>query len=543
MGFLEFIDKKEKINKSSRMLNEAFKEKDFAKAQASIKNILSKEITDQTLLYTGIWDTNVGNDECATALYLTSKGLSFGINWLKTNNSMVPYSVTFFNQKNTSLLLFANTHDTAKASLEINMLGSSIIYYIPIIANVINSGELNLSSDEAVKLGRKVFNQKNECIEWPLYVGAQKYKVFEQLDDNSINERYHLNLGHSYVRTTDGCRWINENELDDKKAEIYGLFKHAKDTGDKESEKMYYKEYRKVLDAIKGGATSINDLECAIKRNVSVTANITGERQAVKAVEEEKSDPKTAFKQMQMYVKMAIKGIQPAVILCGAPGVGKTYRVKQQLKAAGYTMDGTNTIKGKCTPRQLYMTLYDNKSKGDIVLIDDADSLVGPKAPEDCINILKAALDSTADDEGRLVSYKVAGELKDDEGMPIPKYFYTNASIIIITNYGVGQLDSALRNRAFVQSLDFTPKSLLEIVRGIMPSIEPTRLSMASKAKAMDYLEKIVDDGKPIEVSIRSFITCAKLFECAENDEETEMAFTMIEEQMRNMAARGGKHF
>ena len=40
-----------------------------------------------------------------------------------------------------------------------------------------------------------------------------------------------------------------------------------------------------------------------------------------------------------------------------------------------------------------------------IIVIDDADALVGPKAPEIAINILKAALDSTADDEGRLVSF------------------------------------------------------------------------------------------------------------------------------------------
>ena len=98
--------------------------------------------------------------------------------------------------------------------------------------------------------------------------------------------------------------------------------------------------------------------------------------------------------EISLYGKMV--SLRPSVVLCGAPGVGKTYNVKKQLKAAGYN-EGHNlcTIKGKCTPRVLYMTLMDYKDKNDIVLIDDADGLVGPGAPEDCINILKAALDST----------------------------------------------------------------------------------------------------------------------------------------------------
>ena len=297
------------------------------------------------------------------------------------------------------------------------------------------------------------------------------------------------------------------------------------------------------MNAIKGGATSLEDLECSVKKNVSVTPSFTGVAEAEKKIEIAKSDPKTAFKEMQMYVKMVIKGIQPAVILCGAPGIGKTFRVKQQLKAAGYTMTADNTVKGKCTPRQLYLTLYNNKGKGDIVLVDDADSLVGPKAPEDCINILKAALDSTADDEGRLVSYKVSGELKDDEGIPVPKSHYNKCGMIVITNYSVGQIDTALRNRAFTQSLDFSTKDLLQIIRDIMPNIESNRLSMTSKAKAMNYLEKLVEEGKPIEVSCRSFITCARIYENSEEDDDLGLAEKMIAEQMRNQSLRGGRKF
>lgn len=547
MSFLDFVNKKTILTESSQWMNEAFKEKDYDKAKKTILNILKKEITIGHVWSLGVSDLKVDGNDCSSVMYIVSDKdgsipkSSFSINFLKSGQSMVPYSVAFFNQSNTASLFFGDSSNPPiRAQLEIKMMGASIVYYIPVIANVINSGKFDISAEEAVKLGRKVYDTKNECISWDMYFGAQKYHIYEGISEDKVIEKFHLNLGHKYKKIGESYQWINETELEDRKKEVYAKMKANTDP---DLGKALYKEYRQILNAIKGGATSIDDLECSVKKNVSVSSTISGAAEAEKKIEIAKSDPKTAFKEMQMYVKMVIKGIQPAVILCGAPGIGKTFRVKQQLKAAGYTMTADNTVKGKCTPRQLYLTLYNNKGAGDIVLVDDADSLVGPKAPEDCINILKAALDSTADDEGRLVSYKVSGELKDDEGVPIPKSHYNKCGMIVITNYSVGQIDTALRNRAFTQSLDFSTKDLLQIIRDIMPNIESNRLSMTSKAKAMNYLEKLVEEGKPIEVSCRSFITCARIYENSEGDEDLKLAENMIAEQMRNQSLRGGRKF
>lgn len=547
MSFLDFVNKKTLLEESSQWMNEAFKEKDYNKAKKTILNILKKEITIGHVWSLGVSDLKVDGNDCSSVMYIVSDKdgsipkSSFSINFLKSGQSMVPYSVAFFNQSNTASLFFGDSSNPPiRAQLEIKMMGASIVYYIPVIANVINSGKFDISSEEAVKLGRKVYDTKNECISCDMYFGAQKYHIYEGISEDKVIEKYHLNLGHKYKKVGDTYQWINETELEDRKKEVYAQMKANTDP---DLGRALYKEYRQILNAIKGGATSIDDLECSVKKNVSVSSTISGAAEAEKKIETAKSDPKTAFKEMQMYVKMVIKGIQPAVILCGAPGIGKTFRVKQQLKAAGYTMTADNTVKGKCTPRQLYLTLYNNKGKGDIVLVDDADSLVGPKAPEDCINILKAALDSTADDEGRLVSYKVSGELKDDEGEPVPKSHYNKCGMIVITNYSVGQIDTALRNRAFTQSLDFSTKDLLQIIRDIMPNIESNRLSMTSKAKAMNYLEKLVEEGKPIEVSCRSFITCARIYENSEEDDDLGLAEKMIAEQMRNQSLRGGRKF
>ena len=547
MSFLDFVKHKDMMNENVQWMNEAFKEKDYNKAKKAILSILKKEITVGNVYYLGVYDLKVDGNDCSSAMYVVvdkdevSMKSSFSINFLKSGQSMVPYSIIFFDKSYCTSMLWGNVSTyTAKAQLEIKMMGASIVYYIPVIANVINSGKFDISSEEAVKLGRKVYDTKNECVSWDMYFGAQKYHIYEGISEDKVIEKFHLNLGHKYKKVGDTYQWINETELEDRKKEVYAKMKANTDP---DLGKALYKEYRQILNAIKGGATSLEDLECSVKKNVSVSSSIPGAAEAQKKIEIAKSDPKTAFKEMQMYVKMVIKGIQPAVILCGAPGVGKTYRIMQQLKAAGYTMNGDNVIKGKCSPRQLYLTLYNNRGKGDIVVIDDADSLVGPKAPEDSINILKAALDSTADDEGRLVSYKISGELKDDEGVPVPKSHYNKCGVIVITNYNVGQIDTALRNRAFTQSLEFSVSDLLGIVRDLMPNIEPEHLSMSSKAKAMNFLEKLVEDKEPIEVSIRSFITCSRIYENAEDEEELKLCEKMIREQMKNQSLRGGRKY
>lgn len=545
MSFLDFVKHKDMMNANVQWMNEAFKASQFGKAKSLILTLIKKQVPNKIVGYLGIYDLKIDGNDCSSCAYFVmnkeaTETLSmFTINFLKSGESMVPYSVAFYDKNNTIKLLWSLEGSTnLKANLEIKMMGASIVYYIPVIANVINSGKFDISSEEAVKLGRKVYDTKNECVSWDMYFGAQKYHIYEGISEDKVIEKFHLNLGHKYKKVGDTYQWINETELEDRKKEVYAKMKANTDP---DIGKALYKEYRQILNAIKGGATSLEDLECSVKKNVSVSSSIPGAAEAQKKIEIAKSDPKTAFKEMQMYVKMVIKGIQPAVILCGAPGVGKTYRIMQQLKAAGYTMNGDNVIKGKCSPRQLYLTLYNNKSKGDIVVIDDADSLVGPKAPEDSINILKAALDSTADDEGRLVSYKISGELKDDEGVPVPKSHYNKCGVIVITNYNVGQIDTALRNRAFTQSLEFSVSDLLGIVRDLMPKIEPEHLSMSSKAKAMNFLEKLVEDKEPIEVSIRSFITCSRIYENAEDEEELKLCEKMIREQMKNQSLRGGK--
>lgn len=551
MNFLEFVKSKESITESRQIINEAFQVKDVDKAHKLMLKLFKDKIGKNVIMDPSPIATKVDGKDAISITFIALKDkknidVMWNLNYLVEGKSAAVYSIDFFTASQAEALLFGNGEATS--ALSIFTMGQSVAYFIPLIIHVVKNHDFSLGKDEAKDITKTVF--ANECRIW--HYGAMPFKIYESMKPSTIETAFHLSQGHHLV--DNGSDFIWETEAEDVKKKVRKAEVESWATkGDSEEARRRSleldKEYREICKAIKGGATTLKDLELSLGHKIKVAYDVDDSiNDAQKKVDEaaKKKDPEQAFKEMQGYVKTVIKGLQPGCILCGAPGIGKTYRVLQQLKAAGYQR-GKNLqiIKGKCSPRQLYIDLYSYQDKGDIILIDDADSLVGPKAPEDVINILKGALDSTSDDEGRLVSYKITGKIEDEEGNPIPKDFYYRGAVIVITNYSVGQLDTALRGRVFTQSLDFTTEQLLDIIKKLIPAIDPTRLSSASKMKAYDYLESLAKKGTDMEISIRSFATCARLYQVCEGDPDfsDEDAESMIAEQMMNQAIRGGKKY
>ena len=539
MNFLEFVENKKINDRNKSIIQEAFKNSDLGKAQKLILDLLKKE-TKETIISLGNFDMKINNEEVTSELFVCAKSknpICFTFNWLNSGNSAHVYSISFYKNMN----VFFDGH--GKADLNIDTLGCSIVYFLPIISHIINTGDLSLNKNDATKLIKGVFGSNVK--ESQYYIGALKHNILENVNENIIKKTFLYNIKNNIFEDNyeDMINWKK-----DKYEKLKDANKHRNDSEDaRELSNKLWKEYEEIKKAIKGGASSISEVQLAIQKGVDVQVNMSANlEKAEQEIETTKKDPEQVFKEMRKYVKMVIKGITPSVILCGAPGVGKTYKVKKELKAGGYN-EGHNlcTIKGKCTPRVLYTTLLDYKNKGDIVVIDDADGLVGPKAPEDCINILKAALDSTSDDEGRLVTYGISGVLKDDEGMELPKRFYYNGGVIVITNYNAGQLDTALRGRSFVQDIHFSVEDVLNIIKRLLPELDPDQLSPKAKMKAYEYLVKLNERGSKMEISLRTFGICAKIFEACNDDPDFDDsdAESMVEEQMKLQADRGGKKY
>ena len=542
MNFLDFLNKK----KTHTILTESFNTKDLDKAHDLMLKIFKKKIDPRTVMLFPWYRETLGGREmksCYFGSYRDGTLRVFSINYRIEDDSANAFSISFFDPKATNDLFF-KPKGKAKVTLEIETLGTSVAYFIPIICHIVKNNDYNISAERAKELGNELLYKgtKNESYIWNY--GAAKYRVYENLTDEDVDDIFYLSEGYVQEATeAQTYRWKKKAERD----EAWRKQRETKNPEDRERFVELEREYKEIINAIRGGATTIREIKMRLSKGVDVTLETTPEEiQAQERLEKEGKDPKQAFKEMSVYVKTVISGLQPGVIICGAPGVGKTYRIMKQLEAAGY-MDGHNMeiIKGKATPRQLYLSLYNYKEKGNILVIDDADALVGPKAPEDCINMLKAALDSTSTPEGRKVSYRVTGTLYDDDGMEIPKTIYYKGGVIVITNYSVGQLDTALRGRTFVQELDFSNEQLLQVIEDMIDTLGGNLISMRSKTKALNYLKELAHSGADMEISIRTFNTCARLFAVCENDPDMsdEDVESMIKEQMKNQSLRGGQKF
>ena len=542
MNFLDFINKKN----NNKIFTESFNTKDLDKAHRLMLDIFKKKIDRRTVMLFPWQNETLGDRQmksCYFSVYRDGTMRVFSINYKIEDDSANAFSISFFNPKATADLFF-KPKGTAKVTLELETLGTSVAYFIPLICHIVKNDDYNINQERAEELGNELLHKgtKNESYIWNY--GAANYRVYENLTDSDVDDIFYLSEGYIQEATeAQAYRWQKKDEKD----EAWRRQRETRDPKDRERYVELEREYKEIINAIRGGATTIREIKMRLSRNVNVSLETTpAEIEAQERLSKEGKDPKQAFKEMSVYVKTVINGLQPGVIICGAPGIGKTYKITKQLEAAGYR-DGHNMeiIKGKATPRQLYLSLYNYKEKGNILVIDDADALVGPKAPEDCINMLKAALDSTSTPEGRKISYRVTGNIYDDDGLEIPKTCYYKGGVIVITNYSVGQLDTALRGRTFVQELDFSNEQLLQIIEDMIDNLGDGLISMRSKTKALNYLKSLAQSGAEMEISIRTFNTCARLFAVCENDPDMtdEDVESMIKEQMKNQSLRGGQKF
>lgn len=538
MNFLQFLEAKEEKQQNKVMLTEAFKNSELGKARDLIVSLLRKQ-TKKLVVSLGDFDTEIGKQSFKSELFIcgdVKTPMCFTFNWLDSGNSSEVYSISFYKDMN----VFMTGH--GKAELTIETMGSSIVYFIPIITHVITAKDFELKAADAKKYAQHIFKGA-DVKESEYYVGALKYNIFEGVSDSVIENTFKYNVGVYESDYEDMLTWKKEKQKQSKAA--YDARNDSPEANKRFKE--IAAEYEEIKKAVKGGASSISEVQLAVKKALAVKVEKPkGYDKVEQEIEQASKDPDQVFKEMYKYIKMVGKGMIPSLIICGAPGVGKTWKTTHQLEAMGYEEDvNLYTIKGKCTTRRLYMHLYDFQDKGDIVLIDDADALVGPKADENSINILKAALDSTSSDKGRLVSYGVGGKLVDDEGNDLPKKFYYRGSVIILTNYNAGQLNTALRGRSYLQDIHFSTEQVLEIIKKLMPGIDPDKLSAKAKMKAYDYLMELHESGSKMELSLRTFGICALMFEANMNDPEftEEDTKSMIREQMVLQALRGGKSY
>lgn len=138
------------------------------------------------------------------------------------------------------------------------------------------------------------------------------------------------------------------------------------------------------------------------------------------------------FNAMDRMARAVMSGIVPAMIGAGPAGLGKSYSIKQALderkrQAKEARLDFKfDYITGAVSPVGLYISAWNHKEEGNVIVLDDCDSIF---ADEDSLNLLKAMLDSN---DRRELSWRKKSKWLEDMG--IDDNFEFKGSVIFLTN-------------------------------------------------------------------------------------------------------------
>jgi len=166
-----------------------------------------------------------------------------------------------------------------------------------------------------------------------------------------------------------------------------------------------------------------------------VAQDIEANKTEPKSDEEIILEQRTRFDAVDAMARMTLSGHNKALIVSGPAGVGKTFGV-QQLCDEFYD-DGAiryEMIKGYMRPLGLYMKLFEYQNEGDVLVIDDCDSVFRDEVG---LNLLKVALDTGG---RRIISWNSKSienchiETEDGDKIQVEKRFEYKGTIIFLTN-------------------------------------------------------------------------------------------------------------
>lgn len=222
------------------------------------------------------------------------------------------------------------------------------------------------------------------------------------------------------------------------------------------------------------------------------------------------SDIEKNYRNLERYIEQMAYGKVRSLIVNGPPGVGKTYSATTYIEQ--YSTQKHKSITGHMTLLSLYGELYRHKSAGQILVLDDIDSVLSTIQG---LNILKAAMDTT---KQRIISWESTSAMLNSLGLPTS--FEFNGGVILITNLGFNSGKSkhiehfnALKDRSFCISLGdkavetiFKYICYLTLEKNILNEFN---LDENQKLEVLNFIEKNMYSMH--NLSIRSLVKCAEL--------------------------------
>lgn len=238
--------------------------------------------------------------------------------------------------------------------------------------------------------------------------------------------------------------------------------------------------------------------------------------------------PEEQLNQMADYLEMAVNPHNKfhLFMFLGAPGLGKTYRVKQALKSHGLN-EGVEYefLNGNASESMLYNKMFHCHKPGQLLILDDADQLMKDKT---ILTYIKNATDTSLRRVSRakgasknmILEPELAEEYNANEPLAqtrggecpwvkmgkeefytVPLKFDFNGVIIILSNSNVDNFEPAIINRANLLDFRFSGAQKMELVE---------KVSAHFNAKAYSCTDSELQDA--IQTSLSVLRTVMKAF-------------------------------
>jgi hypothetical protein len=232
------------------------------------------------------------------------------------------------------------------------------------------------------------------------------------------------------------------------------------------------------------------------------------------------------FEILEDMTRAVKKGEVRAMIVSGAPGVGKSFGVERVL--APHAMLSTiaddtklkkfEIVKGAMSAIGLYKKLYEFSDKKCILVFDDCDSVL---LDDIALNILKAALDTS---KKRVISWNTDSRSLIAEG--VPNSFEYNGGAIFITNINFANIKSkklqdhlaALESRChYVDLTIHTEREKMLRIRQIVGDgmLKDYEFSTEQEAEIINFIDS--NKGRLRELSLRTVLKAADLIKSFPN--------------------------
>lgn len=221
-----------------------------------------------------------------------------------------------------------------------------------------------------------------------------------------------------------------------------------------------------------------------------------------------------SFEVLSLISQAAVNGNTKAVIVSGAPGLGKSYTVEDVVGKIG---ERAGFVKGFARPTGIYKTLYEYKHAGNVVVFDDCDSVF---SDETALNLLKAACDSL---DTRRINWGAETNMVANDGTNMPRAFEFDGAIIFITNLDFEAMIAsgnklaphleALMSRAHYINLGMKGKRdyLVRIKQVIKAGMLQKRgISESQQEEILSFIWENVDKFR--ELSLRMVIKASDLY-------------------------------